>query len=82
MGAEWFEIERSPDSFSPAALHLFSCHSRHLTLTLDATSLEAVVTIKVCKSRKNSHDKVEFYIKGEDMCHIERRTVPEMYFLL
>lgn len=80
MGAEWFEIERSPDSFSPAALHLFSRHIRHLKSTLDATSLEAVVRIKVCKSRRNSYYKVEFYIKGEQMCHMERRKVPEMYF--
>lgn len=80
MGAEWFEIERSPDFFSPAALHLFSCHIQHLKLTLDVTFLEVVVRIKVCKSRKNSHYEVEFYIKGEQTCHWERKTVPEMYF--
>lgn len=49
-------------------------------LTLDVTSFEAVVRIKVCKSRKNSHYKVEFHIKGEEMCHMERRKVPEMHF--
>lgn len=80
MGAEWFEIERSPDFFSTAALHLFTCHIQHLKLTLDASSLEAVVRINVFKSRKNSHYEIEFNIKSEQMCRIERRRVSEMYF--